>query len=112
LRMIIEAGEEGIFQSELWKRLGINSREGSRLSLRFERRGLIRRERALYKGRWTYRLISKRKNVSLRSIADCPCLLCDDIDKCYEGGTVSPISCERLTEWILLLAKRDGMRSP
>lgn len=106
LRMVAEAGGEGILQSELWKRLGASSREGSRLALRFERRGLIERKKVLHEGRWTYRLTSKRREISLKSIADCPCFLCEDMERCYEGGDISPISCEKLTEWILLRAKK------
>ena len=111
LQMIFEKGEEGILQSELWKMLGFSSREGSRLALKFERRGLIERRRVLHKGRWTYRLISMRKNVSLKLIADCPCLLCVEMEKCSEGGHISPISCNRLTNWILLLVKRTETNS-
>ena len=106
LRIIVEARDEGITQSELWKRLGASSREGSRLSLRFERRGLIERKRVLHKGRWTYRLLSKRKGISLKSIADCPCFLCEDMEKCSEGGVISPNLCEKLTLWTLLLAEK------
>lgn len=47
LRVIVEAGSEGIPQSELWKRLGVNSKYGSRFAIIFERRGLIEGEGAL-----------------------------------------------------------------
>ena len=112
--MIVEAGSEGIPQIELWKRLGVCSSYGSKLAVRFESRGLIEREKVFYKGRWTYRLllrrkeISRRKGISLKSIAGCPCFLCEDMRRCSESGSISPLSCEKLTNWILLRAKKDG----
>jgi DNA-binding MarR family transcriptional regulator len=106
LRILVEAGSEGILQSELWKKLELSSKEGSRLALRFERRGLIERKKVLYEGRWTYRLFSKRRNISLESVADSPCILCEEMDKCSEGGAISPVFCNKLTDWILSLAKK------
>ncbi|MFQ6053835.1 MAG: transcriptional regulator [Candidatus Bathyarchaeia archaeon] len=104
LQLIYEADEEGILQSEMWKRLGVSSREGSRLALKFEEKGIIERRKVLYNGRWTYRLHSKRQPVTIDSIKGCPCLRCDDVDKCFEGGTRSPIDCPELTEWIEMSA--------
>jgi len=92
--------EEGILQSEMWKGLGVSSREGSRLALKFEERGIIERRKALHNGRWTYSLYSKRKPLTLDSIKDCPCLICEEINRCFPGGSTSPINCRRLTEWI------------
>ena len=54
--IISAAGNNGILQSDLWRRLDINSREGSRIATNLENKGLIRRSRELYEGRWTYRL--------------------------------------------------------
>ena len=106
LQLIFNAEEEGILQSEMWKRLGVSSREGSRLALKFEEKGIIERRKVLHNGRWTYMLQSKRQPVTLDSIRGCPCLTCDDIDKCVPGGSRSPINCRRLTEWIA--ANADG----
>lgn len=64
------------------------------------------RERVLYKGRWTYRLRSRRKEISIKSIAGCPCFLCEDMRRCSEGLAISPSSCEKLTNWIILLAEK------
>ena len=55
--------EKGMLQSDLWKKLKLNSRDGSRLALRLERRGLISREKILQKGRWTYKLIIEQAAV-------------------------------------------------
>lgn len=107
LRLIMES-EDGILQCEMWKRLGLSSREGSRLAQRFEEKGEIERNRVLHEGRWTYKLYSKRRHASLASIRDSPCLKCDDIDRCFEGGERSPISCEQLTKWIMENSERGG----
>ena len=99
LQLIFDA-EDGVLQSEMWKKLGVSSREGSRLALKFEEKGVIERRKVLHGGRWTYKLHSKRQPVTLTSIRGCPCLSCKDIDKCVLGGSRSPISCGQLTEWI------------
>ncbi len=101
LQLIFDAEEEGILQSEMWKKLGVSSREGSRLALKFEEKGIIERRKVLNNGRWTYRLRSIRQPVTLDSIRGCPCLRCDEIDKCVTGGSRSPINCRQLTEWIM-----------
>lgn len=100
LLLIIEAGEEGILQSEMWKTLDATSREGSRLALKFEEKGVVERKKVLHEGRWTYKLFSQTKMVTIDSISDCPCITCDGLDKCFPGGQVTPISCRLLTLWM------------
>ena len=107
LRIIMKEGEKGILQSELWRRMNATSREGSRISINLERRGLIRRERELYNGRWTYRLYSMKQLVSIDSIITCPCLTCKDNDRCGPGGKINPNECEQLTQWILESVSKD-----
>ena len=36
LKIIIDAGDEGLFQTELWKLLDISSREASRIAIKLE----------------------------------------------------------------------------
>ena len=43
--IIADFEEKGMLQSDLWKKLKLNSRDGSRPALRLERRGLISREK-------------------------------------------------------------------
>jgi len=99
-KILFETGEEGIMQSALWKALGVSSREGSRLALRFEEKGLIERRKILHDGRWSYKLFSKKEFVNMDSIIGCPCMVCLEIEKCYEGGREDPISCQNLTLWL------------
>jgi len=108
LQFVMNTGFEGVLQSELWRELGASSREGSRISIKLENKGLIRREKELQEGRWTYRLFPKRLPASIETITDCPCLMCQDNPRCDPSGAVSPQSCERLTEWLLLISKDDS----
>ena len=100
LKLIYDAGESGLLQSELWKNLGVSSREGSRMAKKFEEKDRILREKILHGGRWTYMLYSKKVLVTLNSVEGCPCLVCSEVDKCFRGGTVDPNTCLRLTAWI------------
>jgi DNA-binding Lrp family transcriptional regulator len=105
----MNAGSSGLLQSELWKKLGASSREGSRIALKLESRGLIRRERELRNGRWTYRLYPRRLPASIDSIADCPCMMCPEGSKCGPTGNITPQKCERLTEWLFRIAESEDV---
>jgi hypothetical protein len=100
LQFIVNTGFNGVLQSDLWHELGATSREGSRISLKLETKGLIRREKELREGRWTFRLFPKRLPASIDTIADCPCLMCADNPRCDPSGVTSPQSCDRLTDWL------------
>lgn len=100
LRLIYDAGDEGLLQSELWKLLDVSSREGSRLAKKFEEKDRIVREKVLNNGRWTYKLFSKNEPVTLESVRGCPCLICSEVEKCFRGGTKDPVYCLLLTAWI------------
>jgi hypothetical protein len=108
LQFVMNTGFEGVLQSELWRNLGASSREGSRISIKLENKGLIRRAKELCDGRWTYRLYPKRLPASIESISDCPCLMCQDNPRCDPSSTISPKNCERLTDWVLLIAKGES----
>ena len=101
IQLVFKAGEEGMLQSTLWKSLGLSSREGSRIAQKFEEKNLVERRRVLHEGRWTYKLYSTRHVVTLKSIKDNPCISCEEIDRCFEGGARSPITCEQLSSWIV-----------
>jgi len=105
LHYVVNTGYQGVLQSDLWRELGASSREGSRVSIKLEEKGLIRREKELQEGRWTYRLYPKRLPASIQTIIDCPCLLCPDNARCDPTTAISPKSCPRLTDWILALGK-------
>ena len=93
---------DGLLQSELWKKLKLTSRDGSRLALKLEKMGIISREKILEKGRWTYKLIIKKTPVSTKSIEDAPCLTCPVEQKCSLEGEVSPRTCQLIEDWVLI----------
>ena len=99
-QLILEAEDEGVLQSEMWRRLGISDKYGSRIARGLEEKGVIKRQRELHEGRWTYRLISLKKQITVDSIIDCPCMICDEMDKCFPGGHINPNLCIILTQWI------------
>lgn len=111
LQFVVNTGYGGVLQSELWRHLGGSSREGSRIAIKLEEKGLIRREKELRGGRWTYRLFPKRLPASIDSIVDCPCLMCQDSARCDPTTAISPKNCERLTDWLLSLAEDDASDS-
>jgi hypothetical protein len=105
LHFVVNTGYQGVLQSELWRELSASSREGSRVAIKLEEKGLIRREKELEGGRWTYRLFPKRMPANIDTIVDCPCLMCQDNARCDPTTTISPKSCEKLTGWIISLDK-------
>lgn len=108
LKYIINTGFEGILQSELWRKLRASSREGSRISLKLEDKKLIRREKEIQDGRWTYRLYAKRLPAKIDSIVDVPCLMCPDNPRCDPSSSTSPQNCEKLTEWLLSASPNES----
>ena len=100
-RIITHNGKDGILQSSLWKKLAITSRDGSRLALRLEKQSLIKREKILEKGRWTYKLLPIKIPVDTESIDKVPCLMCPVEHMCSEDGSFSPNNCNLIQDWLL-----------
>ena len=48
LQLVLEAGEKGILQSDMWKNLNATSREGSRLAKKFVDKGAVERKKVLH----------------------------------------------------------------
>ena len=102
--IVADYEDNGMLQSDLWKKLKLSSRDGSRLALRLERRGLISREKILQKGRWTYKLIIEQTPISLESLQESPCLTCPVEQKCDVANTYpepSPLYCQLIEEWVI-----------
>ena len=104
--VLAERESSGMFQSELWKKLKLTSRDGSRLALKLERMGTIYREKILDKGRWTYKLILKKTPISTLSIENAPCLVCPVEQKCSLEGEISPRNCQFIEDWVLSEMKK------
>jgi len=100
-KLVVERGRDGVLQSEIWKELGLTSRDGSRLAIRLERRGLIGRVKVLEEGRWTYKLTPLRFPTDMTSIEKAPCIICQYESKCSVDGEVSPYVCPWLGPWVI-----------
>jgi len=104
--ILAERESNGMFQSELWKKLKLTSRDGSRLALKLERMGTITREKLLEKERWTYKLILKKTPISTQSIENAPCLVCPVEQKCSLEGEISPRTCQLIEDWVIIEMKK------
>jgi predicted DNA-binding transcriptional regulator len=100
-KLVVERGREGVLQSEIWKELGLTSRDGSRLAIRLERRGLIGRVKVLEEGRWTYKLTPLRFPTDMTSIEKAPCIVCQYESKCSIEGEISPYVCPWIGPWVV-----------
>ena len=100
-KLVVERGGDGVLQSEIWKELGLTSRDGSRLAIRLERRGLIGRAKALEEGRWTYKLTPLRFPTDLVSIENAPCMACPYEPRCSMGEEINPLICPWIGPWVI-----------
>lgn len=97
-------GDRGVLQSELWKILGLDSKEGSRLTLRLLKKGYITREPVLHEGRKTYRITLTKKleeEFSVEGFVEVPCFPCTEHLRCSNGGSLNPTTCPKLTSWLI-----------
>ena len=106
--ILAERESDGMFQSELWKKLKLTSRDGSRLALKLERTGFITREKLLENNRWTYKLILKKTPISTESIMNAPCLTCTVEQKCSLDGEISPTNCQFIEDWVIIEMKKSS----
>lgn len=113
-KLVVEKGRDGVLQSEIWKELGLTSRDGSRLAIRLERRGLIGRVKVLEDGRWTYKLTPLRFPTDMTSIEKAPCIVCQYEPKCSIEGEISPYVCPWIGPWVMqeALAVRSAPPEP
>jgi hypothetical protein len=112
LSTILAYGESGISQTEISKIFSLDSRDSSRLVGSLEKQSLITREKMLYKGRWTYKLVIKkslpaneyRKSIDLECIEQAPCFSCLHQHSCSSEDDTSqynPAKCMWIEEWVL-----------
>ncbi|MCD6085027.1 MAG: Lrp/AsnC family transcriptional regulator [Desulfurococcales archaeon] len=101
------AREGGIVQSTLWNTLGVDNREGTKAVLSLVRKGLIRREPMVYRGRRTYKLIYSPKKIKevkiligLNPVIEIPCFFCKELYRCGSGGYFNPFKCLLLSNFV------------
>src|SRR5918996_2762809 len=114
---ILEYGEGGIPQTQISRIFSLDSRDSSRLVGSLEKQSLITREKMLFKGRWTYKLIVKksppkseyRKTINIESIEQAPCFSCLHEHSCSledETSPFNPARCTWIEEWVLMSSSR------
>jgi hypothetical protein len=111
-RIIIDKGKDGILQSKLWKELELNSRDGSRVAIRLEKRSLIKRQKILQNGRWTYKLFAIKVPAGTQCIDQVPCLTCPVEHMCSADAPYSPNNCNLIEDWILFSFDGSNKRQP
>lgn len=100
-KLVVERGKDGVLQSEIWKELGLTSRDGSRLAIRLEKRGMIRRVKVLDDGRWTYKLTPLRLPANISSMESAPCIVCPVESKCSVTTDINPLTCGLIGPWVI-----------
>jgi DNA-binding Lrp family transcriptional regulator len=98
---------EGILQSDLWKKMKLDSREGSRLVLRLVKKGLVRREQVTVNGRRTYKLFAVQERprkvdllIDVSTALKVPCMTCPFFHECRPNDFHNPASCPILDIWL------------
>jgi len=97
----------GIVQSELWKILGVDSKEGSKIVLRLLRRGLISRREVNHNGRKTYILVVAHQSegaeidISIDDVIQIPCFTCEYLYlECGDTSKLNPSSCVKMSNFV------------
>lgn len=99
LELIRDSG--GIYQSEFWKSLDLNSRKGSRIVESLLEKEMIQREEAVYEGHRTYYLTPLAKDL------DFSLLMAGDRLSPFVGEEdVDPLG-DAFSQWIMTLAYED-----
>lgn len=111
IEAIRNAGEGGIPQKDLWKKLGLDSRRGLKIIKKLEEQGLIEREQIVQRGRKTYILRPSQKlkrRIELPDfLDDIPCFYCPNLHKCA-SGEVDFMSCPELRRWLEDAARTEA----
>lgn len=101
--------EGGIPQVELWKLLGIDSREGSKIVLKLMRRGLVVRKEIEFNGKKAYVLtlpghIMSQDDFSLpvniESVLDIPCFTCPYLSICASSADEPWRRCDKIKGFV------------
>lgn len=113
-KALLESKGSSLYQNELCKRLGLNSKTVSKVLKKLEEQGIIKREKAYRSGKITYKItflkkkeeveekgaIDKAKKPDLGLFLKIPCFTCIHIDNCFEGGYFEPKACPLIKRWV------------
>lgn len=104
--LIVSSHDEGLSQRTLLDLMKLRSNQVSKIALKLERSGLVKRERALEDGRWTY-ILKAVDAISLGPYESIPCVTCPYEDKCRPDGIISPQNCaletyqRGIAQWVI-----------
>ena len=101
-KIILESNmSDGILQNELWQRLHIDDKEGSKLIVQLEKNNIATKEKIIQNGKITYKLSIKRKFINTLPIENSPCLICPVEQQCSLDGDINPTTCKLIEEWVI-----------
>ena len=101
IKLLMKYGDRGLLQSELWHKLGVTSREGSRIGIKLEKKGVVKRVREFANDRWTRRLVPLIKQVNVKVLNEAPCPSCIYENVCGPAGSEYYRSCMLIEEWVI-----------
>ena len=101
LQLIRETG--GIHQSDFWKELDVDSRKGSRIIDKLEKRGLVEREEAVYDGHNTYLVTPVRDPRDLNFSL----LMAGDMLSPFVGDEEIDPQSDAFSQWVMGLAYEE-----
>jgi len=101
IKLLLEHESSGVLQSDLWHMLDVTSREGSRIAIKLENKGMVKRVKEFANDRWTRRLVPLVRRIEVGALKGCPCPACEHNDSCRSTGTATPAACATLERWIL-----------
>jgi len=101
IKLLLEHESSGVLQSDLWHMLDVTSREGSRIAIKLENKGMVKRVKEFANDRWTRRLVPLVRRIEVGALKGCPCPACEHNDSCRSTGTATPATCATLESWIL-----------
>ncbi|MEM2083254.1 MAG: hypothetical protein QXP60_01770 [Nitrososphaerota archaeon] len=101
VKLLLESGKKGILQSELWHKLNVTSREGSRIAIKLEKKGIVKRVKEFANERWTRRLISLIKKINIDCLDEIPCFLCEYESTCFPSNPINSTTCVKFENWLI-----------
>ncbi len=103
MELIKSSENSTMIQSELWKKLGIDSKRGSRLVQRLLLENRITRTSVVIKGHKTFILTPMKREVQIvpfDTLASVPCFTCPELGRCGAGYFVNPFDCLLIGGWL------------
>jgi DNA-binding Lrp family transcriptional regulator len=101
IKLLLQNPGEWALQSELWRKLKKNPGEVSRALKKMREKGTIIQNPEAQPGNTAYRIIQRRAPQQADSLIGVPCFLCEDASFCDEKGSITPKTCEKLTQWLM-----------